>query len=180
MVTRWETREAANIMGFLPGSGRFSGQTVLITTYFDAYSVVPSLSTGASEAVSPSILLTLAKYYSELPKDERPDYDIIFVAFSGHNQGIWGAREWTEEYVYGPYNPEPYNRNVTYRNRTIAETVDLIVNIDIIPDTPWVYPGGIISGFFGAKRVVPNPIQKPLFESISLVPDHGERDEWDE
>ena len=148
--TRWENKKAVNIIGVLKGSGRFPNQAVLLSAYFDSFSVVPSISPGASEAISPSILLALAKWWGELPRDQRPDYDIIFVAFSGHNQGLWGAREWVEKYVYGPYNPanSPY-----HRDETIANYVKLAIQIDVWPDSPLIYPGGLTGGFYHNRLI---------------------------
>jgi len=129
--TRWEMREAENIMGFVKGT-KYPEDWIILSAYYDSLSVVPSMSKGASEAVSISILLSLAKYYSENP----PEYTIMFVAFSGHNQGIWGAREWVEKYLFGPdHSPN----SSYYWEKTIAEHVVGAFDINIIPDTPLLY-----------------------------------------
>lgn len=144
--TRWENREAENIMGFLKSRGKYSNNWVILCAYFDAYSVVPSLSFGASEAISPAILMALAKYYSENP----PEYSVLFIAFSGHNQGLWGAIEWVEKYAYGPDNPpdSPY-----YRPKSIGHNVSLVIQIDVTPDTPLVYPfPGQAGGYYCSQR----------------------------
>ncbi|MBS7607044.1 hypothetical protein KEJ14_04290 [Candidatus Bathyarchaeota archaeon] len=144
--TMWENREAENIMGFLKSPGKYSNTWVILCAYFDAYSVVPSLSFGASEAISPAILMALAKYYSENP----PEYSILFVVFSGHNQGLWGAIEWVEKYAYGPDHPpdSPY-----YRSRSIGHNVSAAIQIDVTPDTPIVYPfPGQVGGYYCAQR----------------------------
>lgn len=144
--TMWENREAENIMGFLKSPGKYSNTWVILCAYFDAFSVVPSLSFGASEAISPAILMALAKYYSENP----PDYSILFVVFSGHNQGLWGAIEWVEKYAYGPDHPpdSPY-----HREKSVGSNVSAAIQIDVTPDTPLVYPfAGQVGGYYCSQR----------------------------
>ncbi|MCS7120586.1 MAG: M28 family peptidase [Nitrososphaerota archaeon] len=131
-LTKWEMRTAENIIGFVRGT-KYPNNWVVIGAYYDSLSVVPSISPGASESVSMAILLTLAKYYSEKP----PDYTVMFVAFSGHHQGIWGAREFVADYVYGPVYPKD---SPHYRAESIAKYVVAGFGISIIPDTPLLYP----------------------------------------
>ncbi|RLI36626.1 hypothetical protein DRO55_03135, partial [Candidatus Bathyarchaeota archaeon] len=131
--TRWENRPAVNIMGYAPG-WKHPDEWIIIAAYFDSYSVVPSIAPGASEACSIATLLALAKYYHENP----PETSVLFVAFSGHNQGVWGAREWVEKYIFGSlrYLPaSPY-----YREETLAANTLGAFGLDIWPDTSLLYP----------------------------------------
>lgn len=137
--TRWEMRTAENIIGFV-GGVKYPETWIVIGAYYDALSVVPAMSTGASEAVSMAIFLSLAKYYSENP----PDYTLMFVAFSGHNQGIWGAREWMADYTFGPTYPPS---SPHYQKRSIGENVICAFQINIIPDTPLLYTT-TVGGFY--------------------------------
>jgi len=134
--TKWENRRAVNIMGLVKGT-QYPDYWVVIGSYMDAFSVVPSQAYGASEAVSLATLLALAKYYHEAS----PKVTVMFVAWSGHNQGIRGAREWVEKYVYGASGIWPKN-SPYYRNESIAKYVMASIGIDIWPDTPILLPAG--------------------------------------
>jgi len=167
--TRWEIRRAENIMGFIRGT-KYPDRWVILSAYYDALSVVPSKSTGASEAISMAILLTLAKYYSENPAD----YTLMFIAFSGHNQGIWGARVWVEKYLYGPDNSpdSPY-----YSEKTIASNVVGAFGISITPDTPLLYPSGQ-AGFYVAESPGTMPSEAAVFvvDSYKLLMEQTGKD----
>jgi len=86
----WEVVRVPNIVGFLKGSDpALSNQIVVIAAYYDSFSVVPSLSYGATDALNVAELLQLANFLSQY----RPKRSILFVALAGHYQALWGARE---------------------------------------------------------------------------------------
>lgn len=87
----WEEVDAVNVVGVLEGATK-SDEAIIVTAHYDSFSVVPALSPGADEASSVAALLSLAKFYA----NRRPDRTIIFVALSGHWQGLAGAREFVE------------------------------------------------------------------------------------
>lgn len=145
--SQWETCQAANVMGWVKGR-QYPDEYAIIGTYYDAYSVVPTMATGASEACSISTLLALAKYYSENP----PLVSVLFLALSGHNQGLLGEKEWVNKYFYGPdrMNRDPpfqaYQRNVSVLQGTSTGYWEngkgtlITLGIDIWPDTTLLYP----------------------------------------
>ncbi|MEM2110620.1 MAG: FtsX-like permease family protein [Candidatus Bathyarchaeia archaeon] len=169
--TRWEDRTADNIMGWVKGS-KYPDKHVIIATYFDAYSVVPSLATGASESCSIASLLALAKYYSENP----PEVSVVFVAFSGHNQGLWGEREWIEKYIFGPdRNHLDPLYNIYWRNESLAENGLAVFSISILPDTDLLYPFGV-GGYYTQDQIVTfptTPTNKLLDVYYALVEQTG-------
>ena len=92
---RWEIRKGINIIGSIKGTEHPEAIRVLCT-YFDSYSIIPSHAPGANEATSVAVLLELAR----LMVKHRPSYTTYFIAFSGHYQGVAGAREFVEEVIW--------------------------------------------------------------------------------
>ena len=92
----WEKRKGRNIIATLPGS-EFDDKIVVFSAHYDSYSVVPELSPGANDAIGIATLLELARIFKML----RPPYTIMFVAFSGHHQGLKGSRYFAGEYFLG-------------------------------------------------------------------------------
>jgi len=70
-----------------------------------------------------------------------PDYTILFVAFSGHNQGLVGSREWIKEYLlsYEGYPQAPPEGSPL--SRLVG-----VFNLNLLPDTNVIFP--IITGNF--------------------------------
>ena len=99
--TYWERVKAVNVMGFIPGT-EYPNRSVLLTAYFDSGSVCPSLAPGAEESIGISVLLELAKWLSK--PENRPKYTIIFLAYSGHHQGLRGAQFFAQEYIWPATN----------------------------------------------------------------------------
>jgi len=97
----WEKIEAVNIMGFLRGT-EYPNRSVLLTAYFDSGSVFPALAPGAEESLGISVLLEVAKWLAK--PENRPRYNIIFIAYSGHHQGLRGARYFVEQYIWPATN----------------------------------------------------------------------------
>jgi len=94
----WEEKEGFNVMSVLPGSDpQLKDKIILLTASYDSYSVVPSISPGANDAVGISTLLELARVLTMF----RPKYTVMFVAFSGHYQILKGSRTFQYEYYYG-------------------------------------------------------------------------------
>ncbi|MFQ6097529.1 MAG: M28 family peptidase, partial [Armatimonadota bacterium] len=85
----WETRPGYNIIGRVRGTdSRLRKQQVVIQSYYDSICVVPSRSPGAENAVSIAALLEIAKTFVQMP----PKRTLLFVASSGHFQGLAGAK----------------------------------------------------------------------------------------
>ena len=97
----WEGVEAYNVYGYLPGSPEmlpaksreqpqaWKDQTIVIQAYYDAISVVPALAPGAENAAGIVALLQLV----ELLKEHRPHYSVLFLATSGHFEGLSGIND---------------------------------------------------------------------------------------
>ncbi|MHA1993748.1 MAG: M28 family peptidase [Candidatus Hodarchaeales archaeon] len=88
----WETIDANNIMGIIPG---LEEEIIVLSAYFDSSSVVPALSPGADEACGIATLLELIRILKD--NDIVPQKTIMFLALSGHNQAAAGAREFVSE-----------------------------------------------------------------------------------
>ncbi len=85
----WELKKGYNITGFLPGSDeQLRDQLIIIESFFDSISVVPSLAPGAESASGIAAMLELARIFKERP----PKRSILFIATSGHFQALSGIR----------------------------------------------------------------------------------------
>lgn len=164
----WERREASNIIGVLRGE-RWPDKYIMLTSYYDSFSYIPSVAPGAQEAVGISTLLELARFFSENP----PGYTIIFVAFSGHNIGLVGSREFVQEYIFN-------------RWEDFGSKIQVQLNLDLTTETDM--PAPITSGtFYTPLRIIGGKfndfwnfilheikpeIERQLGEKFE-VPDHG-------
>lgn len=122
-LMQWETKEVSNIIGVLEGTGG-KGEAIALCAFFDSGSVVPSIAPGADAASGISVLLELARIFSE----RRPYRTMVFVALSGHFQSLWGAREFVDKYIF------------TDGGRSIALTIGLDLSTD--SNTMGLYYGG--------------------------------------
>jgi len=91
---KWCNVESYNIIGYLPG--RYD-EYILITAQYDSFSFIPSIAPGAREAIGTAIMLQLAKYFAQHPESHK--YTLVFIAFSGTNQGIAGSRWFVKKYI---------------------------------------------------------------------------------
>ncbi|MEM2438872.1 MAG: FtsX-like permease family protein [Candidatus Bathyarchaeia archaeon] len=89
----WTRKLAANIVATADGKGKLASQILAISAYYDSWSPVPSISPGATDALNPSILLELARVIGDIAKNGTLNRSVMFIALSGHWQGLWGARE---------------------------------------------------------------------------------------
>jgi ABC-type antimicrobial peptide transport system permease subunit len=97
---KWDVRNANNIIAIIPGQEN-SDEIIIIGAYYDSWSIVPSLSPGAEEAISPSVLLELARLLNKYPLKKT----VWLVFYSGHWQALSGARNFVEDFFF---------RNETY------------------------------------------------------------------
>ena len=93
-IFSWKKVDAYNIVGLIRGTS-LPDEVIVIASHYDSYSVIPALSPGADESLSISVLLELARFFSE----NRPKRSILFVALSGHWEGLAGAREFVRRIV---------------------------------------------------------------------------------
>jgi len=134
--TRWEKLVGRNVIGYIRGT-TYPDQFFIISAHYDSFSWIPSVAPGATEAVGISVLLELAKFFKANP----PKYTIMFVAFSGYNQGLEGSRWFVEDYFYGRMGKD-YTE--------IGKKVIFLMNLDITDgtDIPVLCNSG---GFYGAQ-----------------------------
>ncbi len=94
----WEEVQAKNIYGVLRGADapidaqgdrRWKDQIIVLSAFYDAASVVPALAPGAENAAGLAALLQAARAL----KKERPKYTVLFLATSGHFQGMAGVND---------------------------------------------------------------------------------------
>jgi ABC-type lipoprotein release transport system permease subunit len=94
---KYKNIQAKNVIGIIEGS-QFKNDIIVVSSYFDSWSVVPRLSPGADEATGIATMLELARYFSI----HRPLRTIWFVAFSGHWEALSGSRYFVEKYYFSP------------------------------------------------------------------------------
>jgi len=91
----YEKRSAKNVIGYVIGTDpKLKNDIVILTSYFDSDSIVPSISPGAEESCGIATLLELARFFSL----HKPKRTVMFLALSGHHQGLAGAREFVHKH----------------------------------------------------------------------------------
>lgn len=115
---KWEPLTLSNIIGFVKGT-EYPDRIIVISAYYDSFSIVPSISPGASEACGVATLLDLAKFFQGHPAK----YSLMFVAFSGHHSGVSGSTAFVEYYGFGKGWDE------------LGKKIILQVNLDLSTDT---------------------------------------------
>jgi ABC-type antimicrobial peptide transport system permease subunit len=91
----WESISVPNVVGYVKGKDpSLSKEAIVISAYYDSWSVIPRLSPGATDALGISCFLEFARYLANNP----PDRSVILVALAGHWQTLWGAREFVEKH----------------------------------------------------------------------------------
>ena len=92
----WERKLGQNISGLLPGvDPELKGELVVIQAYFDSMSIVPADAPGADPTCGIAAMLEIARILSM--EENRPGRSVLFVATSGHFQGLAGMRA----FMYG-------------------------------------------------------------------------------
>jgi len=99
---RWAKVTGKNIIGFIEGGIRPDG-IIMLCSYYDSYSEVPTVAPGAQESIGISVLLELARYLAQRAHEgDRPPLTLMFVAFGGHHQALAGATAFADRYLYFP------------------------------------------------------------------------------
>ncbi|MEM2740407.1 MAG: M28 family peptidase, partial [Candidatus Bathyarchaeia archaeon] len=94
---KWRTVESYNVIGYVYGQRR--DEYVVISAQYDSFSWIPSIAPGAREAIGTAVMLQLARYFARNPGLTK--YTLVFIAFSGTNQGVIGSRWFVKDYVEG-------------------------------------------------------------------------------
>jgi ABC-type antimicrobial peptide transport system permease subunit len=150
---RWKEITAYNIIGYISGS-EYPNSIIVVSSHYDSWSVVPSISPGAEDSLGISILLEVARYFGKNP----PIYTIWFTCFSGFYQNIAGPTEWAENVFF--------SKEVQCGNKTILLHIDLDIStdtnaIDILFTGP-PYWFGDVAEMAGTYITVQTSIQKYL------------------
>ncbi|MEM3647720.1 MAG: M28 family peptidase [Thermoproteota archaeon] len=91
----WERLNVPNIVGLIEGSDpTLKDEYIVLSAYYDSQSLFPAFAPGATESISSSVLLEVARFLVE----NRPKRSVIILFTSGHFQSIWGAREYVDRH----------------------------------------------------------------------------------
>ena len=132
---KYEVVKAYNIIGFLPGTDMSLEDEILaVSARYDSYSIVLDMAPGADMSSGISVLIELARFFKENP----PKHPILFVAFSGTDMALAGARDFAERFVWGDYW-DIYGKRIY-----------LLVNLDLSVESPAVQ--GLAEGYFYKYR----------------------------
>ena len=124
----WESVPAYNVYGYLPGldeplpgggGASWLDQTIVVSAYYDAVSVVPALAPGAESACGITALLQLARVLGDHP----PHYPVLFLATSGHFEGMEGVNDFLCRHA----------RKSAYFRERMADPIDfrLFIGLDL-------------------------------------------------
>jgi Predicted aminopeptidases len=99
LVVRVEVKEvkAYNILVIVNGTS-YPNEAIFVAAYYDSGSIVPAVSPGFIEALSPSLLLELDRVL----KAEPPTRSVWLAFLSGFHKGLAGPRAFVERYFYSP------------------------------------------------------------------------------
>ncbi|HOF88557.1 MAG TPA: M28 family peptidase, partial [Armatimonadota bacterium] len=86
----WQSRPARNIIGVLRGQAPDKvDEALVLTCYYDSYSLVPDVSPGGEQVVSLAVMLEMARALKAYQGSMKRD--IVFVATAGHAQALEGV-----------------------------------------------------------------------------------------
>jgi hypothetical protein len=92
----WETRQADNILAEIPGTDPvMKNQIIVLESYYDSMSMVPSKAPGAESACGIASLLEVAKTFKKYP----PKRTVWLIATSGHFLGLGGIKAYLQKHL---------------------------------------------------------------------------------
>lgn len=90
----WEKVTGRNVLAKIPGTDpKLRNQIVVVSAYYDANSIAPSLAPGAESACSIAGLFEIARVLDRYP----PKRTVWLLATDGHFQGLAGIRFWLDQ-----------------------------------------------------------------------------------
>ena len=128
-------REVAskNVVALLPGSdARLRGDYIVYSAHWDHLGRDPKLpgdqifNGAADNAIGTAVLLELAQGFASLPAASRPKRSLLFLAVTGEEKGLLGARYYATAPLY------PLARTVANLNIDGAQTVGPSRDIEVI------------------------------------------------
>ena len=150
----WKRLPTYNISGIIRGTDpdpKIANQVIVIESFYDSTSVVPSLAPGAESACGMASMLELARIFKKNP----PKRTVWFIATSAHYQSLQGIREYLERHLPELQNPGAGEKIKGWFSRTfhIGNTVVrtppqiyLFVGLDLSSQTKGV--GIFFKGYF--------------------------------
>ncbi len=122
----WEKVIDSNIYGYLEGKDKkLKDELIIISSYYDSISVVPSISPGATSACGISTLLELAEYFVSNP----PKRSILFLATSSHFMSMKGIDDFIQKHCR---NEKPFSERIKKEDKI---KVALFIGLDISSDS---------------------------------------------
>jgi len=152
----WQVKKVANIIGFSPGT-TLKEQWIILFAHYDTWSIVPNLGEGATDACGIAALLELARFYSQVPHAR----SIMFIAFSGHGEGLSGARYFVDSLVVADSWPQ-----VLRPNQTAGQGIFYFLGVDLSPETDIVGPVENSDFYYigvGGSGTILETYTRPLF-----------------
>ena len=109
-----------NIYGFMEGKDEnLKKEIIIIESFYDSISVVPSIAPGADGSCGISVLLDILDYFKKHP----PKRSIIFLATSSHYQSLKGIDKFVNRHLR---NMEPFKSRL-WHQALIALFIILII-----------------------------------------------------
>jgi hypothetical protein len=84
----WQQVPSYNILGVLKAKHP-TQEALVISAYYDSYSIVPDYAPGAEQAISLAVMLNMVEGLA--PYTETMKRDVIFAAIGGHSQSMEGV-----------------------------------------------------------------------------------------
>ncbi|MEM2561000.1 MAG: M28 family peptidase [Candidatus Bathyarchaeia archaeon] len=126
---KWRKVTSWNIIGYVPGEKPDS--IIMLSSYYDSKSIAPTVSPGAEESIGISMLLEIAKFFAK--PENKPKNTLMFVAFSGHHNELWGATILSKD-LFSIYtwqsNPERFREGLK---------IKMNINIDVSAGSKVLY-----------------------------------------
>ncbi len=142
----WQVSRAANIIGKIPGTDPVLGrQVVVVESYYDSMSVVPTQAPGAEAACGIASLLEVARAFKANP----PKRTVWFVAGGAHFLGLQSARIYIDKHLEEWQDYSAWDRlkaSLTRRALPPTSQVMLFTGLDLSSQTGSV--GGFYKGYF--------------------------------
>ncbi len=127
---RWEKVKSQNVIGFIEGS-QYPDEIVLLSSYYDSYSIAPTAAPGAEESAGITVLLEMARYFAK--PENQPKNSVMFAAFGGHHQFLAGSIAFTDQYFsYAAKLENPAKFNFGLK-------IKLNINLDLSMGFPVLY-----------------------------------------
>lgn len=127
----WERRPAYNILAEIPGiDPEMRKQIIVLESFYDSMSMVPSKAPGAESACGISALLEIARNFKKHP----PRRTIWLMATSGHFLGLQGIKAYLDRHLNSLQAPGLWEKTVSFiTRRPLRETpqIYLFVGLDL-------------------------------------------------